>query len=190
MALTNKQRVFIAEYVIDFNATRAAIAAGYSEHTAHATGWENLRKPEIAEEIEKVIDHRCMTKSEVLVRLAEHARGDMADFWEIPEDGDPYLNLAGERAKGKTHLIKKLKVKKTVRTIKDEHFVTTETDMELYDAQAADALIGRHHKLFTDKLDVDLSGSVEITADQRAKAQKELDVWQQGKKKNAVTSNG
>lgn len=47
MKLTDKQRVFCEEYVIDNNATQAAIRAGYSENTAYSIGNENLKKPEI-----------------------------------------------------------------------------------------------------------------------------------------------
>ena len=46
--LTTKQRLFVREYLIDLNATQAAIRAGYSEKTAGAIGHENLKKPEIA----------------------------------------------------------------------------------------------------------------------------------------------
>lgn len=53
MALTAKQQRFVEEYLKDLNATQAAIRAGYSERTASETGYENLRKPQIAEEIEK-----------------------------------------------------------------------------------------------------------------------------------------
>ena len=49
--LTPKQRRFIEEYLIDLNATQAAIRAGYSEKTAYSIGQENLRKPVIAEAI-------------------------------------------------------------------------------------------------------------------------------------------
>ena len=45
--LTDKQKRFCEEYVIDWNATRAAKAAGYSEKTAGSIGSENLSKPEI-----------------------------------------------------------------------------------------------------------------------------------------------
>ena len=48
MALTDKQRRFIEEYLVDFNATQAAIRAGYSEDTARSIGSENLTKPDIA----------------------------------------------------------------------------------------------------------------------------------------------
>lgn len=45
--MTDKQKKFCEEYVIDFNATQAAIRAGYSEKTAGSIGDENLKKPEI-----------------------------------------------------------------------------------------------------------------------------------------------
>ena len=45
--LTAKQRRFVEEYLIDLNATQAAIRAGYSPATAGAIGSENLKKPEI-----------------------------------------------------------------------------------------------------------------------------------------------
>lgn len=48
MALTAKQQRFVNEYMIDLNATQAAIRAGYSEKTATIIGHENLTKPNIA----------------------------------------------------------------------------------------------------------------------------------------------
>jgi phage terminase small subunit len=52
--LTPKQRIFCEEYVIDWNATRAAIAAGYSEKTATVIGFENLTKPYITAYIDHI----------------------------------------------------------------------------------------------------------------------------------------
>ena len=51
MSLTPKQVRFVAEYLIDLNATQAAIRAGYSEKTAYSIGQENLKKPEVAEAV-------------------------------------------------------------------------------------------------------------------------------------------
>lgn len=51
MALTDKQEMFCREYLIDLNATQAAIWAGYSEKTARASGYENLTKPDIQNRI-------------------------------------------------------------------------------------------------------------------------------------------
>lgn len=166
MALTNKQRIFVAEYVVDFNATRAAIAAGYSENSARAIGHENLTKPDIAAEIGNAISHRCMTKDEVLIRLAEHARGSMDDFTEITPAG-PLFDFNKAKKAGKLHLIKKLKTKtKTYITGEkdNEELVTeVEVDFELYDAQSALEKIGRVHKLFTDKVDINAKNIHNLT---------------------------
>ena len=51
MALTPKQQRFVEEYGVDFNATQAAIRAGYSERTARFIGAENLTKPNIQEAV-------------------------------------------------------------------------------------------------------------------------------------------
>lgn len=53
MALTDKQQRFVTEYLVDQNATQAAIRAGYSERTARSVGSENLTKPDIAAAIAK-----------------------------------------------------------------------------------------------------------------------------------------
>ena len=133
MALTNKQKVFVEEYLKDFNATRAALKAGYSEKTAYSIGWENLRKPEIKTEIEKRLADRTLTADEVLVRLGEQARADYSAY--LTPRG---VDLEGLLAAGKGHLIKSIKETKYGRVI------------EFYDAQAALVQIGRHHQLFTD----------------------------------------
>lgn len=51
--LTPKQQRFVEEYLIDLNATQAAIRSGYSEKTAAAIGAENLIKPNIAKAIQE-----------------------------------------------------------------------------------------------------------------------------------------
>ncbi|MFD1216406.1 terminase small subunit [Microbulbifer celer] len=88
MALTAKQQRFVDEYLIDLNATQAAIRAGYSEKTAAAVGAENLRKPHIA----KLVAEAKRSRSErtkidadyVLGRLVEI---DQMDVLDIMADG-------------------------------------------------------------------------------------------------------
>jgi phage terminase small subunit len=50
--LTLKQKTFVDEYLVDCNATQAAIRAGYSKKTANRTASENLSKPDIQKAIE------------------------------------------------------------------------------------------------------------------------------------------
>ena len=58
-AMTPKQEAFVREYLVDLNATQAAIRAGYSKRTAHVIGHENLTKPEIAAAIETAMNERA-----------------------------------------------------------------------------------------------------------------------------------
>lgn len=60
MALKPKQKTFVLEYLKDKNATQAAIRAGYSKHTAHAIGQENLRKPTIAKAVEEALAKQAL----------------------------------------------------------------------------------------------------------------------------------
>lgn len=86
MSLTAKQQRFVEEYPIDLNATQAAIRAGYSAKTAHATGHENLRKPEIAKAISDLKAERSaqtgINARWVLERLGKEVEADMADLYD------------------------------------------------------------------------------------------------------------
>lgn len=80
--LTHKQQVFINEYLLSFNATQAAVRAGYSEKTAYAMGWENLRKPEIAEAIQARIDESRAGADEALKVNSDILHGDLGTFFK------------------------------------------------------------------------------------------------------------
>ncbi|HHZ71241.1 MAG TPA: terminase small subunit, partial [Methylococcaceae bacterium] len=73
--LTDKQEMFCLEYIIDLNATQAAIRAGYSEKTAQKIGSENLSKPliqaRIAELMAERVDSIELDAKYVLKRLVE-----------------------------------------------------------------------------------------------------------------------
>lgn len=84
--MTPKQQRFVEEYLIDLNATQAAIRAGYSESTAHAIGHENLSKPEIATAITAAKAKRSadtgIDAAWLLKRLADEALADVGDLYE------------------------------------------------------------------------------------------------------------
>lgn len=66
--LTDKQQRFVDEYLIDLNATQAAIRAGYSEKTAKEIGSENLTKPNIAKAITEA-QEKLSNKAQVTVEM-------------------------------------------------------------------------------------------------------------------------
>jgi len=59
MSLTAKQKIFCAEYMVDLNATQAAIRAGYSKKTAQEIGSQNLSKLIIQQEVQKLMSIRA-----------------------------------------------------------------------------------------------------------------------------------
>lgn len=78
--LTAKQQRFCDEYLIDLNATQAAIRAGYSKKTAGVIGTENLQKPYLKEYIEKRMEEKekalIADQDEVLKYLTSVLRGE------------------------------------------------------------------------------------------------------------------
>ena len=82
--LTSKQGAFCEEYLIDLNATQAAIRAGYSKKTAQRIGSENLSKPLIQERIEELkakrSDSVALDAKYVLNRLVEIDSLDVIDI--------------------------------------------------------------------------------------------------------------
>ena len=167
MSLTRKQQLFIDKYLIKFNATEAAIEAGYSEKTAYSIGWENLRKPEISDEIKKRLQESAMSADEVLMRWAETARSDIGLFADVKNSRDL-----------KDHPLSRLvkKFKKHITYDKDGN-ATEDIELELYDAQTAQQMIGKHWALLTDRnLNVNLDVA-ELTNEQLEKLANGEDVY-------------
>lgn len=85
--LTPKQKLFVKEYLIDLNATQAAIRAGYSEKTAAVIGAENLIKPNIQAAVQKAMNSREqrteITQDKVLNELAKIAFSNGTDFARV-----------------------------------------------------------------------------------------------------------
>ena len=142
MNLSPKRRAFVEEYLRCWNATEAARRAGYSERSANPTGSRLLANDSVKAYIEERLAEKVMGADEALLRLAEQARAEYAAY--IMSDGA--IDLDRMIADGKGHLIKGTRWSSEGRLI-----------VEFYDAQAALALLGRHHALFTDKIEHDVS---------------------------------
>jgi phage terminase small subunit len=139
--LTNKQRQFINEYfVCGMNASEAARRSGYSH--PNVQGSRLLANVSVSAEINARLEHAKMSADEVLARLTDFARADFSDFLDI-QRGYTTLDLSKAQDAGKLHLIKKYKVTKTG------------TEIELHDPVRALELLGKHHRLLTDKVEVD-----------------------------------
>lgn len=156
MGLSNRQRVFIEEYLTCWIASEAARRAGYAN--SKVAGSRLLSNDNLRAAIRARIDEKAMTADEVLTRLAEHARGDMGDFMDINSMSFG-LNLVKAKELGLTRLIHKIKQRTTTIIHKDgEEEEHNTIELELYDAQAALVQLGKHHELFTDNTDITSGG--------------------------------
>ena len=96
------------------------------------------------------------------MRLADHARSDIGEFLTL-EGASIATDLAAMKQAKKTHLIRKITQTQRRRSSKDAIEEETVISLELYSAKDALELIGRHHKLFTDKVGFDdESGAIPI----------------------------
>jgi len=98
-ALSEKQKRFVAEYLIDLNATQAAIRAGYSAKTAQQQGSRLLSNVVVQEELSrqqsKVAQRLEITKERIVDELAKIGFANMLDYMRAGPDGDPYLDFSG-----------------------------------------------------------------------------------------------
>ncbi|MCK1626566.1 terminase small subunit [Bradyrhizobium sp. 160] len=90
MALTAKQQCFVQEYLLDLNATKAAIRAGYSKRSAQEQGSQMLARQEISDAIDEAKPARSerteVDADWVLRRLADEVEADLADLYD--DNGD------------------------------------------------------------------------------------------------------
>lgn len=87
MAMTVKRHRFVAEYLVDLNATQAAIRAGYAKKGAKDQAYQLMQMPEVAEAIKAAMEERSkrlqVDADYVLQRLTEIDRLDLADIFDL-----------------------------------------------------------------------------------------------------------
>lgn len=173
--LTEKQELFVKEYLLDLNATQAASRAGYKKENAYAIGAENLRKPKIAEKIAEAMAERSkrteITQDRVLQELAAIAFANGSDFAKVVDkpvfdsvNGVPVMDPV--TGKQKTYKAVQLvntedlpeEKKKALAGIKHGKYGI---EVSSCDKVKALELLGRHLGMFTEKLQVDV-GNVQI----------------------------
>lgn len=84
--LNERQKLFCEEYIVDLNATKAAIRAGYSKDTARSIGSENLSKPDIQDyisELQEALSEKVKVKQEhVLEELIKIGFADIKNYYQ------------------------------------------------------------------------------------------------------------
>lgn len=174
--LTPKQQMFVVEYLVDLNATKAAMRAGYSdnEKSAGVQGSRLLENVKIKAAIETAMAERGkrteITGDTVLKRINTYADFDPAEFYN-------------QNGKLKSIHDIPLEVRKCIKSIKifeefegfgqDRKQIGETVEVTWLDRLKANELLGRHHKLFTDKIEIeDKTAISERIRRARARAQK------------------
>lgn len=132
--LTLKQKCFADEYIISANATAAAIKAGYSKKTARSIGQENLTKPDIKAYIDE--------------RLEKLESEKIATQEEVLQ----YL----------TSIMRGDQQEKTLISVGEFGQKIVDIDVGAKDRIKAAELLGKRYRLFTDKVEMDVSSDVTI----------------------------
>lgn len=150
--LTAKQQRFCDEYLVDLNATQAAIRAGYSEKTAYSQGQRLLKHVEVKAYIEKRMEEKdeelIATQDEVLKYLTavmrrEYAENVVVTVSEKKSFYEPDMNGVMRKV-----------------TEEKEEAQIVEIPARLSDANKAAELLGRRYGLFKDS--VDLNGAIPV----------------------------
>lgn len=147
--MTKKQKRFVEEYLIDLNATQAAIRAGYSPETAYSIGSENLKKPDIRACIEKAMAERSkrtgINQDRIIMELAKIGLLNPKDLVDFDE-----ATVKEEAAEEDLAAIASVRVKRF--PTKDGEGI--EREIKMHDKTKALELLGRHFGMFKDKVEV------------------------------------
>lgn len=129
--LSNKHKLFVTEYVVDLNATRAAGEAGYKQPKVHSANL--MAMPKIKEAIQELLapalEKAGLEKEEVLQLLKHFLYYDPIDFCD-EKTGEPHTDLR-KIPKASRQLIKGWKLKKKVMRDSDGDDIGDELDLEL-----------------------------------------------------------
>jgi phage terminase small subunit len=155
--VTDKQIKFCEEYMIDLNATQAAIRAGYSNKTANEQGSRLLANVKIRARIDAAIaaqSRRTGINADVVIR--ELARVGRLNAGKVVNFGD--ATVKGDATDDDLAAISSVKVK----TSKSDQGTTVEREVKFHDKTKALELLGRHLGMFNDKLNITGEGTVQI----------------------------
>lgn len=151
--LTAKQRRFCDEYLIDLNATQAAIRAGYSPDTAEQIGYQLLQKTSVSNEIDKAMAERSkrtgINADRVIMEIAKLAfvnADDVIDFKDA--------TVKPEATREDLACIQSVKIKPNKFGI--------EREVTLADKKSNLELLGKHLGMFKDNLNLNIETSEKL----------------------------
>lgn len=157
--LTEKQQRFVDEYLIDLNATQAAIRAGYSVKTANEQGSQNLAKLSIQQAIAEQMAERSkrtgINQDRVVLELAKIALVKMTDI--VDSQG----RIKSDASPDDLACIESVKYKKS----ESDTGSSVEREVKIASKLKALELLGKHLGMWNDKLDVNITQPIVITGE-------------------------
>ena len=150
--LSPKQRLFVAEYIIDWNATKAAIRAGYSDKTARQIAEAMLSQPHVMAAVQEQVTAReartMVTQDRVLLEIARLAFSDPRKAFDANGDLLPIKQWPDDVAAAISS------VEVDVVTDRDGKAIGSVKKVKFWDKGKQLELAGRHLQMFTDKVNV------------------------------------
>ena len=157
--LTEKQQRFVDEYLIDLNATQAAIRAGYSVKTANEQGSQNLAKLSIQQAIAERMAERSkrtgINQDRVVLELAKIALVKMTDI--VDSQG----RIKSDASPDDLACIESVKYKES----ESDTGSSVEREVKIASKLKALELLGKHLGMWNDKLDVNITQPIVITGE-------------------------
>lgn len=161
--LTPMQRLFALEHIVDLNATRAAIRAGFSEKSAAQQAHALMKNPLVLAEIERQkaerMDRIRMDADKLLVRLFEEADADLADLYETDGSLKPVRDWPPIWRKGLVTGIEANEMLGTGDDGEEKPVIGIIRKVRLADRHKVKELIGRHTRVgaWKDRVEHDLT---------------------------------
>lgn len=152
--LPPKQELFCKEYLVDLNGTQAAIRAGYSPKCACEQASELLRKPQIYARVQELMNKRSskmeINSDTVLQEILRLARVDLSEAY----DKDGKLLHPKDMPEDVRRAISAIEVFEEHDGVgKDRKYIGETMKVKFWDKTKALELLGKHLKLFTDKIE-------------------------------------
>lgn len=171
--LNYRQELFAREYLVDLNATKAAIRAGYSAKTAGQIGERLLKNVVIAKKVQRAMDARAkridITADAVLQELAKIAFANTLDYVRVLDDGSVVVDMS-KATRDQMAALCEVTSEVYLEGSGDAAKEVKRVKFKMADKRGALVDLGRNLKLFTDKTEVTGKdgGSIKISNDERA----------------------
>lgn len=167
--MTPKQERFVAEYLVDLNATQAAIRAGYSANNADVTGPRLLGNVRIATAISekrRAISAKLeVTAERVIAELALLGFANIQDFMKAGTNGEPYLDFSG-LTRDQAAALAEVTVEDFVDGRGEDARDVKRVKFKLWDKRQALVDLGKHLGLFVEKISLNVTGNLPHSLDE------------------------